>query len=306
MAAAHAAMVSIGDKGALNIKLNSSLAEIWIDRDLGWLDFNERVLAEALDDRTPLLERAKFLAIFTSNLDEFFMKRMAVLRHAQGRESIKLRRQIRDKVIPMLRTQAEYFRERLVPELAKNGIHLRHWKALTQSQKDEANAFFDQQVSAAVTPLVINAAENFPFLSNLSTLLVFSVQDPTTGQQMFGRVKVPSSLPQWVDLESDVRSGDLLFVRVHEIIGANLQKLYRGMRLGEITLVRLSREVEVEAEDEQDASLFEQVRQAIRKRRFQPVVRLEFAEGSDPAAKALLSEHFHLRDEDIYEVGEER
>jgi polyphosphate kinase len=122
---------------------------------------------------------------------------------------------------------------------------------------------------------------------------------------MFGRVKVPSNLRQWVRLQSDTGPDDLLFVRLHEIVCANLNKLYAGMKLGESSLVRIAREIEVEAEDDHEANLLEQVRQAIRKRRFQPVVRLEFANGSDPEIKALLREHFHLRDEDTYEVSDE-
>lgn len=297
--------VSIGDSGALDAELSPALSEIWIDRDLGWIDFNQRVLAEALDDRTPVLERAKFLAIFSSNLDEFFMKRIAVLRHMQSRDSVKLHRQIRDKLTSLLRTQAEYFRERLIPELAKHNIHLRDWEDLTNAQKEEANAFFDSQISAAVTPLVFNAGEDFPFLSNLSNSLIFSVEDPRTAQRTFGRIKVPPNLNQWVQLDSDTNQGDVLFVRLYQIICANLHKLYRGMKLGKVTLVRLSREIEVEADEDQPASPLEQVKQTVRKRRFQPVVRLEFVEGSDPESKALLREHFRLREEDIYEVSDE-
>src|ERR1700692_2544096 len=112
-------LASIGDHGALNASLPSGLQAVWIDRDLSWLDFNERVLAEALDERTPLLERAKFLAIFTANLDEFFMKRMAALRRS---ETGDLAGRIRAKLLPMLRRQAECYRQTIVPELAKNGI----------------------------------------------------------------------------------------------------------------------------------------------------------------------------------------
>jgi polyphosphate kinase len=263
------------------------------------------VLAEALDDRTPLLERAKFLAIFTSNLDEFFMKRVAALRHSQADSSVKVRRRIREKLLPMLRTQAEYFRERLIPELAKHGVHLRRWHDLTPAQMDEANGFFDRQVALAVTPLVIIPGEAFPFLSNLSTSIVFSLDDPADGQHLYARVKVPSSLRQWVRLQSGVADGELLFVRLHEIIHANLNKLYSGMLIGETSLVRLSREAEVDFDDDQEAGLLEQVKQAVRKRRFQPVVRLEFAEGAHPNAIAVLREHFHLKDEDVYESSDE-
>jgi len=121
------AMVSIGDDGVLNREVSQPLSDIWLDRDLGWLDFNDRVLAEALDGRTPLLERAKFLAIFTSNLDEFFMKRVAILRSERTSARTKLLEQVRDRIVGSLHRQAECFRDQIVPELAKHGVHLRNW-----------------------------------------------------------------------------------------------------------------------------------------------------------------------------------
>src|SRR5271166_1947226 len=114
-------MASVGDAGFLNRELSQPLSDVWLDRDLGWLDFNDRVLAEALDQRTPLLERAKFLAIFTSNLDEFYMKRVAILRTGSTPEPIKLLAQVRERLAESLRRQAECFRGQLVPELAKHG-----------------------------------------------------------------------------------------------------------------------------------------------------------------------------------------
>ncbi len=298
-------MVSVGDLGALDSELEPSLSEVWVDRDLGWLDFNQRVLEEAFAEGTPLLERAKFLAIFTSNLDEFFMKRMAVLRHATSPESAELRKRLREKLLPLLSEQSEYFRRQLVPDLDRNGIFLRGWDDLTKAQMDEAISFFDDQVSAAVTPLVINPKEGFPFLSNLSTSLIFALYDPTTAQDFFARVKIPSDLRQWVQLKSDVPDNSFLFLPLHEVIRANLNKLYKGMALSGITLVRLSRQAEVVAGDLHDASWSEQVQAAVRKRRYQPVVRLEFAEDADPAVENLLREHFRLSPEDVYRVGSE-
>src|SRR5262249_35129850 len=120
-------LASIGDHGALNASLSPVLADIWIDRDLSWLDFNERVLAEALDDRTPLLERAKFLAIFTSNLDEFFMKRLSVIRHGSSDAQRALVREVRERLLPLLERQAECYRKVILPRLAEKGIFLRNW-----------------------------------------------------------------------------------------------------------------------------------------------------------------------------------
>src|SRR5271165_3742737 len=150
------AIASIGDHGVLNASLPESLSGIWLDRDLSWLDFNDRVLAEALDERTPLLERAKFLAIFTSNLDEFYMKRVAILRGGSNPERAKLLAQVRERLLESLRRQAACFREQLVPELAKHGIHLRKWDDLTSAQQTEIGRYFDSEISPALTPLVFD------------------------------------------------------------------------------------------------------------------------------------------------------
>ena len=135
---AAAVLASIGDREILNASLPESLSSIWLDRDLSWLDFNERVLAEALDERTPLLERAKFLAIFTSNLDEFFMKRMGVLTKPQTEQQRDLLQRLRDKLMPSLRLQAECYRNNIVPELFRHGIALRRWDELNAEQQREA------------------------------------------------------------------------------------------------------------------------------------------------------------------------
>jgi polyphosphate kinase len=189
-------LTSIGDQGVLNLPLTEELSEVWIDRDLGWLDFNDRVLAEALDERTPLLERAKFLAIFTSNLDEFFMKRVAILRKLQiGGQSERFQ-QLRAKLLPMLRRQAECYRDKLIPGLGEHGILLRRRDDLTDEQKGQAATYFDDNVSAALTPLVIDPENPFPFLSNLSSSLTFRLQDPERAEQMFARMKIPAGLKQ--------------------------------------------------------------------------------------------------------------
>jgi polyphosphate kinase len=204
------------------------LSAVWVDRDLSWIEFNRRVLAEALDDRTPLLERVKFLAIFAANLDEFFMKRIASLREHLTPERRLLLARIRDRLLPMLSQQAEYFLRRIVPELSQHGIQLRRWSDLSGAQQREADGYFDAQVSAALTPLVIHPALPFPFVSNLSLSLAFVLTDDRTGESVDARVKVPAELVQWVPLSVDVAPGEKLFVRLHEVIRENAHKLYPG------------------------------------------------------------------------------
>ena len=263
------AIVSIGDEGVLNAHVSPSLSDVWIDRDLSWLDFNDRVLAEAIDERTPLLERAKFLAIFSANFDEFFMKRIAVLRETLTPDRLKLLEQIRAKLLPGLHQQAECFRDGIVPALAHHGVHLAAG-TIYGSAKLEAGQYFDAQISPALTPLVIDPAHPFPFLSNLSTSLIFLLHDPDRAERMYARIKVPSGVRQWLPFQADVESGQTLLVPLHEVIRGNAYKLYRGMELTAATLVRLTRDAEVEIDDDSGAALSELVKEQIRQRRYEP------------------------------------
>ncbi len=299
------ALASIGDREILNASLPESLSSIWLDRDLSWLDFNERVLAEALDERTPLLERAKFLAIFTSNLDEFFMKRMAVLTKPQTEQQRDLLQHLREKLMPSLRLQAECYRDTIVPELARHGIALRRWDELNAEQQREAGEYFDSELSPAMTPLVIDVVHPFPFISNLSVSLVFLLRDPIRHEEMYARVRIPSGLKQWVPLSRGLDSGQKVFVPLHEIIRGNLHKLYGGMNLSAVTVVRLTRDAEVELDDDSSEEIREAVEEQVRQRRYEPVVRLEFGPGADPAVREMLRERFELSPSDLYDMAEE-
>jgi polyphosphate kinase len=298
-------LASIGDHGVLNAPLSPGLPPVWIDRDLSWLDFNERVLAEALDERTPLLERAKFLAIFTSNLDEFFMKRQAVLRQGATDAQRALSQQVRDKLLPSLRRQAECYRQVVVPGLAEHGVFLRSWNELTPRQKEEASKYFKTEVSPALTPLVIDPVHPFPFLSNLSTSLVLRLRDVPREETMFARVKVPGGLKQWVFLESDLEPGQKLLVSLYEVIRGNLPSLYTGMEISNVTMIRITRDAEVEVDDDSAADFRTIVKEQIRQRRYEPVVRLEYGAGADPAIVETLRARFDLAAQDLYEMQEE-
>ncbi|MBZ5611729.1 MAG: polyphosphate kinase 1 [Acidobacteriia bacterium] len=299
------AMVSIGDDGVLNREVSQTLSDVWIDRDLGWLDFNDRVLAEALDERTPLLERAKFLAIFTSNLDEFFMKRVSILRRRSTPERVKLLGQVRDRLVRSLARQAECFGKQLVPELAKHGVYLRKWDDLSPAQQDEAGRYFDREISPALTPLVFDPVHAFPFLSNLSTSLAFLLQDPQEELTSYARVKVPGALKQWISLETDAPAGAQVFVPLHEVIRGDIHKLYGGMKLSGTTLFRLTRDAEIEIDDDSEEALRDLVREQVRQRRYEPVVRLEFAPGADSSIREMLRQRFELSPLDVYDMPDE-
>jgi len=300
-----AVLASIGDHGVLNEKLSPELSEVWIDRDLSWLDFNERVLAEALDERTPLLERAKFLAIFTSNLDEFFMKRVAALRESNSEEQSERFSQLRAKLVPMLRRQADCYRHAIVPGLAAHGVFLRRWDDLTDAQREEAAQYFERDVSPALTPLVINPQHPFPFLSNLSTSLTFRLHDPERSEHMVARIKIPGGLRQWVPLTVGIEQGKRLLVPLYEIIRGNMHSLYNGMNVSGMTLVRITRDADVELVESSEAEIRLQVQAQVRQRRYEPIVRLEFGPHADAGIRDQLRDRFQLSPADIFELEEE-
>jgi polyphosphate kinase len=285
------------------------LKSAWFDRDLGWLAFNHRVLSEALDERTPLLERLKFLAIFTSNLDEFFMKRVGAMRtraYASGNPAIVEQfnahiQRLRDALYPMLMQQADCFAS-LRPALAAQGVRLCTWDDLTQAQRAEAAVYFDDHVSPALTPLSLDPSHPFPFMSNLSTSWGFVLRDPEAPEPVHVRVKVPTTIAQWRALRADVPQGERWFVLLHDIIRHNAYKMFPGVEIEDATLFRVSRNADIAIEEDSENGIRELVEEQLRQRRFEPVVRLEFGESARPEIRDGLVQHFGLRSSDVYEL----
>ncbi len=291
-------------------KRKALLREAWVDRDLSWLEFNRRVLSEALDDRTPLLERLKFLAIFTSNLDEFYMKRVGAMRTRAyaSRNPVSIDQfhahmeRLRAALFPMLVQQAACF-ERLRPLLAEEGVRLAKWDELDETQRREAGDYFDQHVSPALTPLSLDPSHPFPFMSNLSTSWGFVLRDPETLETVNVRVKVPTSLPQWIPLRTGVSDGERCYVGLQDLLRQNAHKLFPGVAIEHATLFRVSRNADIAIEEDTDNSIRELVEEQVRQRRFQPVVRLEFGESPRPEIRDGLMGRFELRDSDVYELA---
>jgi len=280
--------------------------QLLIDRDLSWLEFNRRVLAEAEDPRTPLLERLKFLAIFNSNLDEFFMKRIAVLRLRAGDRSRaaspSILGQLRDVIVPMITAQQACLRETLA-QLEGHGVRILRWQDLTPAQRDLASAHFERNVSPALTPQAVDLTHPIPFVSNLSTSWACGLEDPLTGEALYGRVKVPGSLPAWYRVEQGVPAGEHWFLSATELVHAHLHRLFHGLALRHTTLFRITRDAEVELEFDEDvqaASLREMVAEKVRLRRYEPVVRIEFGEPVDPEFRALLLRNLELVESEVW------
>ena len=191
------------DKGSFSTKKDN-----YFNRDLSWLDFNSRVLAQAENKSTPLLERVKFLAIFSSNLDEFFMKRVGALKRAialslstneypEGREA-ELLESIRSKVGVQLKRQANCFNNEIMPALKKEGIYLSHIHDLSKKQREYVNTYFKEKIFPVLTPLAVDPGHPFPLISNLSISIGVTLSHPNQSERLFARVKVPEVVSSWV------------------------------------------------------------------------------------------------------------
>ncbi|MDH3718197.1 MAG: polyphosphate kinase 1 [Planctomycetota bacterium] len=285
----------------------------FVDRDLSWLEFNRRVLHEALDDRTPLLERLMFLTIFTTNLDEFVMKRIGVLRRtfsekesARDADSEPLGRRllnIREAIVPMLDERARCFREELRPQLAAHGIHLLEWKDLREDERRRANQHFLTDVFPILTPQAVDPSHPFPFMSNLSISLAVALRNPETGEKMFARVKVPKLLTQWLEVGQDKSPGERRFISLREIILHNLAALFPGMTILNVMTLRVTRNAEIDYEEEEEGQdLLALVSEEVRQRRLQDVVRLEHGPTEDRWLLDIVTKQLDLTPGQVYEM----
>src|SRR4051812_23071773 len=267
---------------------------LYINRELSWLEFNARVLHEAFDARNRLLERLKFLSIFSTNLDEFYMVRVAGIRRqiAAGiqhtapdgvapAEQLKL---ISERVVELMELQRKCFYDVLLPEMEKHGIRLVTMSELTPQEWHRLDQFFESQVFPVLTPLAVDPGHPFPYISNLSLSLAVQINDPATGASRFARVKVPKSLPRWIPFGRPNQ-----FVPLEQVIGANLGALFPGMEIKGYNTFRVTRYSDLElANADDDDDLLTMIEEQVFQRRFAEVVRVEVERGTPPELRALL------------------
>jgi len=286
-------------------------AERYISRELSWLEFNRRVLHEAADPRTPLLERVNFLAIFTSNLDEFIMKQLGVLkrlgsdamRQRPGGQSARQRAQaIRKKLVPMMKEQAQIYTDMVLPALAQQGIKITSYKDLNEKEQREAQVFFRKRIFPVLTPLSVDPGHPFPFISNLSESLGVAMKAPKKREKLFARLKLPRTLPQFIRVNGASDGGEYRFVSLMEVIQHHLPELFPGMTLLNVMPFRITRNAEVEVDEEEAEDLLDLVSEELRQRRFERAVRLEHGPKPDPWMLELLMEELKLDKEDVYEL----
>ena len=290
-------------------------ASPFLNRELSWLDFNRRVLELAQDEAVPLLERVKYLAIFSSNLDEFFMKRVGGLqrqraahvteRSLDGMTPGEQLEAIHRYVKPMLEAHTACWYHDLHPALKGQGVAIRRYKDLTDEHRRAADAFFARQVFPILTPLAVDPGHPFPFISNLSKSIGVMLRHPGTGEESFVRIKMPENLPRWVPLPPEPGAGPggsamLSFVPLEGVIGGNLPLLFPGMAVLEHHLFRVTRNADIESDEEDADDLLAMVEQELRRRRLARVVRLELPEAMGPLMKSLIVDGLDVDAEDVY------
>jgi polyphosphate kinase len=275
------------------------------NRELSWLDFNWRVLYEALDERNPLLERLKFVAITSSNLDEFFRKRVGGLKrqHAAGVANLTLHgwtpdlqmRLIARHVRAMVQCQTHALLNEILPGLRAEGMRLVTYEELPANQQEELSAFFRKEIYPILTPLAVDPGHPFPFISNLSLSLAVEMRDPVNGEIRFARVKVPSNRARWVTV-----SDSLDFVPLEQVITHNLALLFPGMELIATYPFRVTRNADIARSEEEADDLLQMISEELRERRFAPIVRLEVAESMPDDIRAVLMQEMELLHTDVY------
>ncbi|HYG64721.1 MAG TPA: polyphosphate kinase 1 [Thermoanaerobaculia bacterium] len=280
---------------------------LFLNRELSWLEFNRRVLHEVEDPSIPLLERLKFVAIFDSNLDEFFMKRVGGLKQQLASNVRDLppdggspRQQlaaINAAVRPMLALERRLLNEELLPALRQHGLEILTWDELKASERRHLVEEFDRKIFAILTPLAVDPAHPFPFISNLSLSLAVSVKAPGEDEVSFARVKAPHLLPRWIQIPKTLR-----FVPLEEVIAHNLDRLFPGMEIVESYPFRVTRNADVQRNEETADDLLEAIQEELRERRFATVVRLEVAAGMPGWMLDLLSEELEVVPQEIFEA----
>jgi polyphosphate kinase len=289
------------------IELDTRVGNRLLNRELSWLDFNCRVLALAADPEFPLLERAKFLSIFGSNLDEFFQVRVAGLKDQvaagitsptdDGRTPAQQLLEIRDRVQDLVREQERIFLEEIVPGLAEHGVVFSSWSELDEDDIKHLDEVFEERIFPVLTPLAVDPGHPFPYISHLSLSLGILVRDPRTGERRFARLKLPTNLPRFVVMPDGER-----FVPLEQVIGAHLDQLFPGMEIEGSFAFRVTRNADLTLEEEEADDLLEAVEMELRRRRFRRAVRLEATDDADPDTLRVIQHELDLDDDDVYRM----
>ena len=285
-------------------------ADRFLERELSWLDFNQRVLELAEDETIPLLERVNYLSIFASNLDEFFMVRVASLKRRiatgiavpspSGLSPQEVLQQIADRTRELQSRHAELFATKVSKELAEQDIQVVHWSTLTDVEKQELHSYFSSQVFPVLTPLAVDPAHPFPYISGLSLNLAVVLRNPKTQAEHFARVKVPPLLPRFVIVPGSTSR----YVPLEDVMGEFIGELFPGMEVLKHHTFRVTRNEDLEVDEDEGENLLVQLEKELLRRRFGPPVRLEVAEDIDPQVLSLLQRELDMNEQDVFPLPE--
>ncbi|MDN4491618.1 RNA degradosome polyphosphate kinase [Demequina sp. SYSU T00068] len=295
----------------------------YLDRELSWLAFNQRVLEMAEDPQTPLLERARFLAIFASNLDEFFMVRVAGLKRriaagfavpsATGMSATRQIEAIIERAHEIMDRHAEVFQDQVRPALANEGITLVRYDSLGEAEQERLRKLFRSDIFPVLTPLAVDPAHPFPYISGLSLNLAVEIRDPDTGKDFFARVKVPETLPRFLSVDAAGKVGQVTdaaslsdeprsFVPLEDVIGAHLDYLFPGMEVVDHYTFRVTRNEDVEVEEDDAENLLKAMEKELLRRRFGPAVRVEVADDLPAKIRELLVRELGITENDVFHL----
>ena len=287
-------------------------ADRFLDRELSWLAFNERVLELAEDETLALLERVNFLNIFASNLDEFFMVRVAGLKRriatglavisSSGTSPQDVLTQISEETHRLQARHAKLFIETIEPALAESGIHLVDWANLDAGEKAALSEMYHSQIFPVLTPLAVDPAHPFPYISGLSLNIAVVVRNRQTNADLFARVKVPPTLPRFVRVPGNSSLTNARFVPLEAIIGEHLDSLFAGMDVLQHHTFRVTRNEDLEVDEDDSPNLLLALEKELLRRRFGPAVRLEVASNIDGQVLELLKGELDIEDEDVYSL----
>ncbi|WP_309743766.1 MULTISPECIES: polyphosphate kinase 1 [unclassified Chamaesiphon] len=316
--------------------INLTDPQYYLSRELTWLEFNARVLHEAMDERTPLIERLKFMGIFSSNLDEFFMVRIAAIKQQieakvtqltiDGRTPNEQLAVVSDRVQQLITRQHQHFETVLRPAMIQQEIYLLDYFDLNQEQCNYLQSYFEEQIFPVLTPLAVDPGHPFPYISNLSLNLAVAIKHPDTGEELFARVKVPQVLPRFIKLPVELQQIDrthpLQFVRegttteqrepaqtwtgisLEQLIAHNLESLFPGMNIQDCYTFRVTRNADISVAEDEAEDLLQAIEHGLRKRRKGgSTVRIEIDSTMPIQIRQMLQEELEVTEQDLYEVN---
>ena len=314
--AEHIAETDKNDKRELQAGEEPLPNDRFFDRELSWLKFNKRVLELAQDEDLPVIERASFAAIFANNLDEFFMVRVAGLKRridtgiavtaASGLSPRQQLRAISEQAHRLQDEHAHYIIDHILPDLAKEQIVLLSWDKLTAAEQERLSRYYRQQVFPVLTPLAVDPAHPFPYISGGSINLAVIVENPASGKSHFARVKIPGNLPRLVPVDdmTDEESKDERygFIAMEKLIAAHLESLFPGMIIKEARSFRVTRNEDIDVEEDDAENLLNAMEKELLRRRFGPPIRLEITDTTSPFLSQLLADQLGVSQDEVYRL----